>query len=268
MVRSNAQRPIKNRRRNLPQIHYNQITFIMCLPVAAQIALTIASGVAQLSAQAQAAKAQAKAQQQASANEVKRWQHGVSSERLREAQQGTAMAHESLKGHREAEEGMATTRVAAAEGGVEGNAVGLAVAEFSQKNAAYQTALMLQERMNNSSSIMALEGGGLQFQQNMMRINKPIQQPDVLGALLSTAQTASSQWQANRMQGLQRNNWASQNQLMAGDLQLQQARLGLAAQQTINAGGTLNFIRSQQRGAQAGAGLYGVSRLGINRTGR
>jgi len=234
----------------------------------ASMAMTIGSGVANISAQAQAAKAQAKAQQQASANEVKRWQHGVSSERLRESQQGTAMAHESLKGHREAEEGMATTRVGAAEGGVEGNAVGLAVAEFSQKNAAYQTALMLQERMNNSSSILSLEGGGLQYQQNMMRINQPIEQPDVWGTILGTTSMAAGQWQQGQMQGLQRANLASENQLMAGDLQLQQARLGLAAQRTINAGGTLNFIQSQRRGAEAGAGLYGVSRLGINRTGR
>lgn len=240
----------------------------MCLPVAAQIALTIASGVASLHAQSQAAKAQARAQQQASANEVKRWQHGVSSERLRSAQQDTAMAHEALKGHREAEEGMATTRVAAEEAGVEGNAVGLAVAEFARKNAAYQTSIMLQERMNNSSSILALEGGGLQFQQNMMRINKPIQQPDVLGTLLSTAQTASSQWQAGQMQGLQQANWASQNQLMAGALQGQQARLGIAGQQTLNSRGTLNFLQSQQRGAAAGAGLYSASRLAIPRTGR
>jgi hypothetical protein len=148
----------------------------MCLPVAAQIALTIASGAASLHAQSQAARAQAKAQQQASANEVKRWQHGVSSERLRESQQDVAMAHESLKGDREAEEGMATVRVSGEESGVYGNAVGLAVADFAQKNAAYQTALLLQERMNNSASIMALEGAGLQFQQNMTRINKPIQQ--------------------------------------------------------------------------------------------
>jgi len=230
----------------------------MCvaLPIAAQMALTIGSGVASLASQAQAAKAQARAQRQASLNEMKRQQHAMSSERLAQSQQETSSALEASKANREAEEAMATTRVAGAEGGVEGNAVGLAIADFAQKNAAYQTALMLQERMNNASRIMAFEGGGLQYQQNMMRINKPIQGPDVLGTLLGTAQTAMGQYQAGEMQALQRANLTRENQLFG-------SRLAVARQGTANAAATLQLIHAQRRGAEAQAGLFDAQRLAI-----
>ena len=102
----------------------------MCLPVAAQIALTIASGVASLHAQSQAAKAQARAQQQASANEIKRWQQQVSAARLTEGHEDTAAALEALKGDKEANEAIGTIITSGEERGIEGNATGLAVANY------------------------------------------------------------------------------------------------------------------------------------------
>lgn len=205
----------------------------------ASMAMTIGSGVANIAAQSQAAKAQAKAQMQASLNETKRHQHAMSSERLRQSQEETTSALEALKANREATEGMATTIVAGEESGVSGNAVGLAVAEFAKKNADYQVALSIQERMNNASRIMAFEGGGLQYQQNLTRINKPIKQPDVLGTLLSTGQQVLGQYQAGQMRGLQRDNLTAQNQLLG-----QQYQTGLMSLQNFRAG-TANALLSR-----------------------
>ena len=177
----------------------------MCLPVAAQIALTVASGAATLYSQAQAAKAQAKAQQQASANEVKRWQHEVGSARLTEAHQDTASAMEALKGDKEANEAISTISTSAAERGIEGTSTGLAVANYMQMNANYQTALEQQAQMNRQGLSMALEGAGMGFQQNMININQPIAGPDWLGVALGTARQAQSQYGADQLATAQTN---------------------------------------------------------------
>ena len=222
----------------------------------ASMAMTIGSGVAQVASQAKAAKEQAKAQLLASVAETKRHEHRMSSERLAQSQRETSTALEALKANREAEEGMGTTRTAATEGGVEGNAVGLAVADFAQKNAAYQTQLMLQERMNNASMIMDFRGGGLQYQQNLTKINKPIQGPDYLGTFLNVGGQALGQFQTGQLRELQMDNLGLENQLFGQ--RLQQARLA-----TQQAGMTLNFVGEQRRTQSAGAGLYGASRRAI-----
>jgi len=180
----------------------------MCLPVAAQIALTVASGAAQLAAQAQAAKAQARAQRQASANEVKRWQHEVSAARLGESHQETAAAMEALKGDQEASEAIGTLMTSAAERGVEGTSTGLAVANYMQMNANYQTALEQQALMNRQGLSMALTGAGMGFQQNMININQPIAGPDYLGVALGTAQQAQAQWGEGQLREGQQNLYA------------------------------------------------------------
>jgi len=193
----------------------------MCLPVAAQIALTVASGAAQLAAQAQAAKAQARAQRQASANEVKRWQHEVSAARLGESHQETAAAMEALKGDQEASEAIGTLMTSAAERGVEGTSTGLAVANYMQMNANYQTALEQQALMNRQGLSMALTGAGMGFQQNMININQPIAGPDYLGVALGTAQQAQAQWGAGQLREGQQNLYAQ-----TAALRTSEARLG------------------------------------------
>jgi len=46
--------------------------------------------------------------------------------------------------------------------------------------------------MNDVGRSMQLENAGLGFTNNMLRINKPIEKPDYLGAALSGAQTGMS----------------------------------------------------------------------------
>ena len=197
----------------------------MCvvLPVAAQAALTIASGVANYAAQAQAARQQERAQYQASLNELKRYQHEASAERLNEAQEDTADAFEAQKAQREAQEAISTLMTSAEERGVEGNASGLAVAHYMQANANYQTALERQARMRSATSHFRLRGAGLGFTQNMVRINRPINRPNLLGTAIATVQDTQSIYQADALRGMQEGLYAQQ-------ANLRQSQQGLAAQ--------------------------------------
>ena len=197
----------------------------MCvvLPVAAQAALTIASGVANYAAQAQAARQQERAQYQASLNELKRYQHEASAERLNEAQEDTADAFEAQKAQREAQEAMSTLMTSAEERGVEGNSSGLAVAHYMQANANYQTALERQARMRRATSHFRLRGAGLGFTQNMVRINRPINRPNLLGTAIATVQDTQSIYQADALRGMQEGLYSQQ-------ANLRQSQQGLAAQ--------------------------------------
>jgi len=197
----------------------------MCvvLPVAAQAALTIASGVANYAAQAQAARQQERAQYQASLNELKRYQHEASAERLNEAQEDTADAFEAQKAQREAQEAISTLMTSAEERGVEGNASGLAVAHYMQANANYQTALERQARMRRATRHFRLRGAGLGFTQNMVRINRPINRPNLLGTAIATVQDTQSIYQADALRGMQEGLYAQQ-------ANLRQSQQGLAAQ--------------------------------------
>ena len=141
--------------------------------------------------------------------------------------------------------------------------MGLAVAEFARKNADYQVALSIQERMNNAARLMSFQGAGLQYQQNLTRINKPIKQPDVLGTLLSTGQQALGQYQAGEMRGLQRETWDMQNRLntqrlATGELSLQNARAN-----TANAMLQRNLTVEQTRTTQAQRRLFEAQRISI-----
>ena len=192
----------------------------MCvvLPAMAQMALTVASGVAGYAAQAKAARQQERAQYQASLNEMKRWQHAATAERLAEGQEDTADAVEAQKANREAQEAMGTILTSAEERGVEGNATGLAVAHYMQANANYQTALEQQSRMRGLSRMHRISGSGLSYTQNMTRINKPINRPNFIESALGTALQASGVYQNAELSQMQRGLYARQATLRGEQL--------------------------------------------------
>ncbi len=204
----------------------------MCLPAAAQIALTIASGAAQLAAQSQAAKAQAKAQRQASMNEMKRYQHEASSERHAEGQEDTADAMEALKGQRDAEMAIGTILTSAEERGIEGGATGLAVAEFMQANANYQIALEQQGRMRRTGRSLSLTGAGMGYTQNMTNINQPIAAPNFLSTILGTASQAFDVYGTAQTRAAQRSLYGQQGALRASRLGAAQRSATLARSTT------------------------------------
>ena len=163
----------------------------MCPPIIAA-GLGIASMGAQVMGQQQMAKAQAKAQKNASAAERQRYLQEVSSMRVQQRQEQVAAAQKINESARKAREARATARVSAGEAGVAGLSVDALINDLTKQEAEYSFATQQQLQMNDAGRKMQLENAGLGFTNNMLRINKPIEQPDYLGAAISGAQTGMS----------------------------------------------------------------------------
>ena len=163
----------------------------MCEIVTA-VALGLASAGAQVHGQRQQAKTQAKVQKNASAAERERYLREVSSMRVQQGQEEVAAAQRIQESTRKAREARATARVSAGEAGVAGLSVDALINDLTREEANYNFATQQQLKMNDVGRSMQLENAGLGFTNNMLRINKPIEQPDYLGAALSGAQTGMS----------------------------------------------------------------------------
>lgn len=142
--------------------------------------------------QQQAASAQAKAQSRASAAERQRYLHEVSSMRLQQGQEQVAAAQRLQESTRKAREARATARVSAGEAGVAGLSVDALINDLTREEANYNFATNKQTQMNDVNRTLQLRDAGLGFTNNMLRINRPVQKPDYLGAALGGAQTGLS----------------------------------------------------------------------------
>jgi len=156
------------------------------------MALGAASSYSQVQGQRQMAKAQAQAQANASKAERQRYLQEVSSMRIQQGQEQVAAAQKINESARKTREARATARVAAGEAGVAGLSVDALINDLTREEAEYSFASQQQLQMNDVGRTMQLQNAGLGFTNNMLRINKPIEQPDYLGAALSGAQTGMS----------------------------------------------------------------------------
>ena len=138
------------------------------------------------------AAAQAQAQANASKAERQRYLQEVSSMRIQQGQEEVAAAQKINESARKAREARATARVSAGEAGVAGLSVDALINDLTREEAEYSFASQQQLQMNDVGRTMQLQNAGLGFTNNMLRINKPIEQPDYLGAALSGAQTGMS----------------------------------------------------------------------------
>jgi len=164
----------------------------MCDPVTIGIAMGAASAGTQVMGQRQMAKTQAKVQKNASAAERQRYLHEVSSMRLQQGQEQVAAAQRIQESTRKAREARSTARVSAGEAGVAGLSVDALINDLTREEASYNFATQQQTQMNDVNRSLQLRDAGLGFTNNMLRINKPIEQPDYLGAAISGAQTGMS----------------------------------------------------------------------------
>jgi len=164
----------------------------MCNPIAIGLALGGAQTVSQISGQRQMAKAQGQAQANASAAERQRYLQEVSSMRVQQGQEQVAAAQRINESAKKAREARATARVSAGEAGIAGLSVDALINDLTKQEAEYSFATQQQLQMNDVGRSMQLENAGLSFTNNMLRINKPIEQPNYLGAALSGAQTGMS----------------------------------------------------------------------------
>ena len=170
----------------------------MCNPIAIAIGLGVAQGGMQIQGQRQQAKTQAKVQANASAAERQRYLQEVSSMRVQQGQEEVAAAQRVNASARKAREARATARVSAGEAGVAGLSVDALINDLTKQEAEYNFATQQQLQMNDVGRSMQLENAGLGFTNNMLRINKPIEGPDYLGAAISGAQTGLSTYDVTK----------------------------------------------------------------------
>jgi len=180
----------------------------MCVPIAAlgwsaattaaatSAAVGVASAGLSIHGQRQAAKTQAKVQANASKAERQRYLHEVSSMRIQQGQEQVAAAQRLQESTKKAREARATARVSAGEAGVAGLSVDALINDLTRKEAEYNFNTQKQLQMSDVNRTLQLRDAGLGFTNNMLRINKPIEQPNYLGAALSGAQTGLSTYSA------------------------------------------------------------------------
>lgn len=168
----------------------------MCEPIS--IGLAMASAGAQIQGQKQQAKTQAKVQANASAAERQRYLQEVSSMRVQQGQEQVAAAQKINASARKSREARATARVSAGEAGVAGLSVDALINDLTKQEAEFNFATQQQLQMNDVGRSMQLENAGLGFTNNMLRINKPIENPNYLGAALSGAQTGLSTYSVTK----------------------------------------------------------------------
>lgn len=169
----------------------------MCPPVVA-VALGVAQAGMQIQGQRQMAKTQAEVQRRASAAERQRYLHEVSSMRIQQGQEQVAAAQKMSESARKATEARATARVSAGEAGVAGLSVDALINDLTRQEAEYSFNVQKQTQMSDVNRQLQLRDAGLGFTNNMLRINKPIEQPNYLGAALSGAQTGLSTYSVTK----------------------------------------------------------------------
>ena len=138
--------------------------------------------------QKQQADAQRKVQRNASEAERQRYLNEASAQRIRDAQESIADAQKIQFNQRQGMKTKATARTAAGEAGVTGQAVSQLIQTIDRQQAGDNFAIAQNTGMRNVESELRLRNMGLNHQNNLLRINKPIEQPNVLGALMDGAQ--------------------------------------------------------------------------------
>ena len=160
--------------------------------------LGAASAGSSIYGQRQQAKTQAKVQANASAAERERYLREVSSMRVQQGQEEVAAAQRVNESARKAREARATARVSAGEAGVAGLSVDALISDLTREEANYNFATQQQLQMSDVNRTLQLGDAGLGFTNNMLRINKPIEKPDYLGAAISGAQTGLSTYDVTK----------------------------------------------------------------------
>ena len=159
----------------------------MCDPVTMTV-MSVAQAGMSIQGQKQQADAQRQVQRNASEAERRRYLNEAASQRIRDAQQSIADAQKIQFNQRQGIKTKATARTAAGEAGVTGQAVSQLIQSIDRQQAGDNFAIQQNIAMRNVQSDLRLRDMGLNHQNNLLRINKPIDKPNVLGALMDGAQ--------------------------------------------------------------------------------
>jgi hypothetical protein len=159
----------------------------MCNPALMAAAVGIQGGL-QFAAQRQAYQMQKQAQAQAAAAERQRFQQEQTSMRMRQAQEQEAEARkfEQLSLEQQARESRGV--VAMGEAGVTQQAVQQdLIAQFGR----VRSAMARQQELRSIGVGLGLEEAGFKHQQELVRINKPLQKPSAALAIVDTGVKAA-----------------------------------------------------------------------------
>lgn len=178
----------------------------MCDPVTIGVTLGIAQAGTSIIGQRQQARAQEKVQRNATIAEQQRYLSEMSASRLRERQEKVAAAQRIQQSTTAARKARATARVSAGESGVAGLSVDALINDMTRKEAEYSFSVQQQMQFASINRTLAFEDGFNRSRMNLLRINKPIAQPNYLGALLSGAQTGLSAYNAANTAGIGQQN--------------------------------------------------------------
>jgi len=160
----------------------------MCNPAIAMAAVSGVQGALQFSAQRQQAKQQAAYQAQGQAVERQRFVREQSATRLREAQDKEAEARKMEQLALEQRQRVATGVTAMGEAGA------ISEAPIDDLYAQYGRVKSAQARQQEFKAVgteLALEEQGFGFQQEMMRLSKPVSKPSLLLSALETGTKAA-----------------------------------------------------------------------------
>ena len=158
----------------------------------AAIAMGTAQAGMSIVGQRQQAKTQEKMQKNASAAEQQRYLSEVSASRLRERQEKIMAAQRIQRTTTKAREARATARVSAGEAGVAGLSVDALINDMTRKEGEANFSIQQQMQFAEQSRAMGLDDSANRSRMNLLSINKPIEQPNYLGAILDGAQTGMS----------------------------------------------------------------------------
>ena len=174
------------------------IAAFSALAPAAQIGigLGVASTALQIRGQQIQAKTQRRVQENASKVERQRYLNEVSSLRTQQSQEQLALAQKLQANKRKAMEAQSTALVSAGEAGVAGISVDALKNDLARKEALYNQSVSTQSKMLDVRRELALRDSGLGFTNNMLRINRPIEEVDYAGALVGGAKTGLSTYSA------------------------------------------------------------------------
>ena len=160
--------------------------------VGTSVYMGLASTALQIRGQQMQAKIQRRVQANASKVERQRYLNEVSSLRTQQAQEQVAAAQKLQANKTKAREARATARVSAGEAGVAGLSVDALMNDLTRKEAMYNNSVNTQGQMLDVRRELSLRDAGLGFTNNMLRINRPIEEVNYAGALVSGAQTGLS----------------------------------------------------------------------------
>jgi len=169
----------------------------MCTPLAA-VAIGAAQTATSIIGQRKQAEMQQQAQATASVQERQRYLAEVSAMRTQQQQEMVARAQRIQEANRKAMEARATARVSAGESGVSGLSVDALLGDLTRKEAEYTFSEQQQAEMTDVNRQLQLKEAGIGFNRNMLRINRPIEQPDYLGSALGGIQSGLSTYSSLR----------------------------------------------------------------------